>query len=42
MDNKKVSERNWPYEGSATAKRFSSTIIILVCIARSLIFKKRR
>ena len=36
MENEKVSERNRPYTARATAKRFSSTIIILVCITRLL------
>jgi len=40
MENEKVSERNELYKASATAKRFSSTIIMLVSIAPAHNFKK--
>jgi len=42
MENEKVSERNRPYENTATAKRFSSTLSILISIARLLGFIRWR
>ncbi len=41
MENENVSEKNWPHTASATAKRFSSIVIILVSILQKQNARKR-